>query len=216
MFVAYVGAMDNEVKDIIASIENPIKEIHNGYSFYLGVRGNNKIVITTSGIGKVNMAMTVTTLLTYYKVDYLINAGIAGSVDTKIGTICVANKVRYHDAYCPGYPSLPREKEYYEPSKRLLDFAKEIYKDDVLFGIFLSGDQFVDKIELLHGANLDNVVAVDMESASVGQVCSYLNTDFLIIRTVSDNLSNDDATDNEYKASNSSYNAVIKFIDNYN
>lgn len=215
MFVAYIGAMDVEVDAIIKSLKDVKKEEYRGFSFYVGKRGDNTIAVSTSGIGKVNAAVTATVLLDKYHVDYVINAGIAGSVDTLIGTICVADILKYHDVYCPGYEGLPRGPKDFRPSAQILSQAKTILKDKVLFGTFLSGDQFIEKVADLHNASLNGVVAVDMESAAIAQVCYLFSTDFLIIRTISDNLSNKEATENENEASKNSFNAVVNFIDNY-
>ncbi len=59
------------------------------------------------------------------------------------------------------------------------------------------------------------VVAVDMESAAVAQVCYLFSTDFIIIRSVSDNFSGDEYYFNEKSASEKSFSIASKFIDNY-
>ncbi len=213
MFFAVLGAMDSEVASFKNLLED-IKEVeYNGFKYILGKKNSNDVVVTKSGVGKVNMAMAVTKLLNHFDVDLIINTGIAGSYNTKINTTCVATMVRYHDIL-----NLPIESELLKPiypNEHLINEAKKILPE-CLFGTFLTGDQFITKIEDLHNAPLENVVACDMESMAVARVAQVFNKDFLIIRTISDNLSIDAATKNEEFTAFSAINTVLKFIDNYN
>jgi len=216
MFIAFVGAMDIEVTEMIASLKNVKKEEYRGYTFYIGERGTNTVVATTSGVGKVNMAVTMTILLDRYHVDYVINSGIAGSVDTKINSTCISTEVAYYDFIIPGYNySVPHHPNPYKPSIDILNAAKSLLKDDCLFGKIISGDRFVTSINDLGDYDTKGVVAVDMESAAVAQVCYLFSTDFIIIRSISDNFSDDEYIFNEKAASEKSFKIASKFIDNY-
>lgn len=216
MFIAFVGAMDIEVTSMIASLKNVKKEEYRGYSFYIGDKGPNKVVCTTSGVGKVNMAVTMTILLDRYHVDYVINSGIAGSVDTKINSTCISTEVAYYDFIIPGYDySVPHHPNPYKPSDDIIKAAKSILKDECIYGKFISGDRFVTSINDLGEYNTKGVVAVDMESAAVAQVCYLFSTDFIIIRSISDNFSGDEYNFNEKTASENSFRIASKFIDNY-
>ena len=213
MFFAVLGAMDSEVTSFKDLLDNVEEVNYDGFIYTVGFRGKNRIVVTKSGVGKVNMAMAVTKLINHFDVDLIINTGIAGSYNTKINTTCIATEVRYHDVL-----NLPRESTLLlpiYPNELLIKKAKEILPE-CCFGTFLTGDQFITKVEDLHGADLNNVVACDMESMAVARVASTFNKDFLIIRTISDNLSISSAIDNEVFTAYSAINTVLKFIDNYN
>ena len=212
MFYAVLGAMDSEVASFKTLLKD-VKEIeYSGFKYIIGYIKDNKVVVTKSGVGKVNMAIAVTKLLNHFDVDLIINTGIAGSYNTKINTTCIASEVRYHDVL-----NLPFESDLVKPiypRKELIDKTKDILPECVI-GTFLTGDQFITKIEDLHGANLDNVVACDMESMAVARAAQIFNKDFLIIRTISDNLSMDTLNKTEEFTAYSAINTVIKFIDNY-
>lgn len=219
MFVAFVGAMDVEIEYILKALSNIKKEEYRGYTFYLGDRGNNKVVVTKSGVGKVNMAVALTILLDKYHVDYVINSGIAGSYNSKIGSTSISTEVAYYDFIIPGYGfGVPRQPNPYKPSDDIVNAAKEIYKEDknIQFGKIISGDRFVTDVKDFGEYDYKNSVAVDMESASVAQVCYLFSTDFLIIRNVSDNLSAKEYNANESTEPDNCAKIALKFIDNYN
>lgn len=216
MFVAFVGAMDVEINSMIGALKNIKKEEYRGYTFYLGDMGHNKVVVTSSGVGKANMAVTMTILLDRYHVDYVINSGIAGSIDTKIGTTCVSDEVAYYDFIIPGYNyGVPHHPNPYKPSDDIIKAAKTILKDDCMFGKIISGDRFVTSKSDLGDYDTKGVIAVDMESATVAQVCYLFSTDFIIIRSISDNFSGEEYNFNELKSSENSFRIATKFIENY-
>ncbi len=215
MFIAFVGAMDIEIEDMIRSLDAVKKEELSGFVFHIGKRGKNTVVVTSSGIGKVNMAVTMTVLFDHYHVDFVINSGIAGSVKNPIGSVCIADNVMYHDFKVPGYEGVPHLPKIFKPSKELISKARMVFDNQVTFGTFITGDQFITSISQLEGINLDNVVAIDMESAALAQTCYLFSVDFLIIRSISDNLSLKEASENDKESSKFSTKTVLNFIDTY-
>lgn len=214
MFIAFVGAMDSEIEYMLKALDNVKKEEHSGFDFYIGKRRNNTIVVTSSGIGKVNMAIRITVLLEHYHVDCLINSGIAGSVKEAVGSVCVADSVTYHDFSIPGHRFIPGMPKFFKPTKQLLTQAKNVFSDSVIYGTFITGDKFISSIGQLDDYGpLDDVVAIDMESAAVAQTCYLFSVDYLIIRTISDNLDIKQATKNEVNTSMLSAKKVLDFID---
>ena len=67
-----------------------------------GVR--NQVRCVLSGMGKVNAAVATTRLIYEYGPDCIINAGVAGSLDSEIreGSVVVGAKTAYHDVWCGG------------------------------------------------------------------------------------------------------------------
>lgn len=88
------------------------------------------------------------------------------------------------------------------------------------FGTILSGDQFVydyDKTNDLVKQRFPiyEVIAFDMESAAVAQVCTINKTKYVIIRAISDIIGSTDAFDYNYfsiEAANKVLNCVLKII----
>ena len=210
MFIAIVGAMDTEISRAYDSLKNPKVEEYQGFKYIIGERGKHKIVVTKSGIGKVNMAIATTNLINHYDIDLIINTGIAGSVNTKINSICIATKLMYHDLVIDSFDVHLKDPIY--PNEKLISHAKANLKD-ITYGTFLTGDQFVTSIDMLHGAKLDDVVSIDMESMALATAAKRFNKDFLIIRSISDNLDLSKANKNEFTAAEKSLTYAFNFID---
>lgn len=78
--IGIVGAMDVEVEALLPKIQNQqIKKVAN-HTFYIGELEGKSVVVTQSGVGKVNAAMTTTLLIESFGVNQLIFTGIAEQV----------------------------------------------------------------------------------------------------------------------------------------
>lgn len=164
-------------------------------TFFEGNYHGKKIVFATAGIGKVNAAITTILMIEHFKPDLIINTGIAGGYEQTLKPldIIVADKVLYSDVDMTSeaaggyaYGQLEGLDLYMKPSIKLIEKYQNLK-----FGALLTGDQFVTNYE-----NFDkmvkryfssyNVIGCDMESGSIAQVCTINNTNFLIIRAISD------------------------------
>ena len=72
------------------------------------------------------------------------------------------------------------------------------FEHQILLGRILTGDQFVSKkdVKIQLGKDFE-ALCVDMESGAVAQVCTRLGVKFLIIRSISDSIT--DESDMEYE-----------------
>jgi 5'-methylthioadenosine/S-adenosylhomocysteine nucleosidase len=122
----------------------------------------------------------------------VINIGVSGSVDNRldIGDIVVGEKLVQHDFDVTGFGRKLGEIEgigiYIETNSKLLDVFKN---KDVKIGVIASGDKFVTDISDKNFIREEfKALCVEMEGASVAQVCLINKIDFLIIRSISDKL----------------------------
>ena len=94
-----IGAMDIEVNDIIAKMENPEEKTISSIKFTSGTINGTQCVIAKCGIGKINAAVCTQTMILEYQPDKILNTGIAGSTSNKthIGSVVIADKVIQHD-----------------------------------------------------------------------------------------------------------------------
>ena len=90
---------------------------------------------------------------------------------------------------------IPQMDEWkFKSAPKLLEKSKNIKNDkfELFFGRILTGDQFISKKdEKKRLGEKFEALCVDMESAAVAQVCYRLNTDFLILRSISDSLTDE-------------------------
>lgn len=155
--------------------------------------------VTLSGIGKVNAARAATELILSGKVDCIINSGCAGSLcaGVRVGDLVVAERCAWHDVWC-GEPNEPGTVEgcprYFEADPLLLEAASRLCLDAEPFpgsthcGLVCSGDQFFISMEedMRIRSLYPEVLACDMESAAVAQVCRHYGVPFLSFRIISD------------------------------
>ena len=177
--------------------DTEVKQISN-LRFIQGNIEGKRCVLIKSGIGKVNAARTAQALIDNFKVDYVINIGIAGSLNSllDIGDVVIAKKVIQHDfditafGHSKGYITgvgdfLQSNPDLVEEFTNSLESTPEKnYKIKV--GIIATGDIFCteswmkDKIRAKFNADVE-----DMESAAIAQVCYLSETPFIAVKSIS-------------------------------
>lgn len=165
--------------------------------FYESKMNNIEIVLVECGVGKVNAARTTQILIDNMKVDYIFNIGVAGGVSNKlsVGDIVLGEKLVQHDFditsfnHEKGY--IPSVGVYIDSDTYLLNIANEVLNSikDITYhrGVIASGDIFCTETKMSEKiATKFNALCVEMEGASIAQVCFLSHVPFLIIRSISD------------------------------
>ena len=207
--VGIIGAMEEEVRELIEDMTECEMQERASMKFYKGMLYGKEAVVVQSGIGKVNAAICTQILADFYQVDQLINTGVAGSLDAEIniGDIVVSTDAVEHDmdVSALGDPvgQVPRMDVFAFPAdKELVRKAVEANKKansdirtftgrnlsvKVFTGRVVSGDQFIAGKEKKD--DLVNTFAGDcaeMEGASIAHAAYVNNIPCLIIRAISD------------------------------
>ena len=153
-----------------------------------------------SGIGKVSMTYAYSTFIAKHEVDRVINIGVAGSISNQLPklTVFAATKCAYNDVDVTtfGYKvgQMCQMPLYFECDEDMIKKALS-YKDQKIFpGLILSGDSFITNAKKEWFTDFDNPIACDMESAAVGQVSYLAKLPFMIIRAISDDVTESDNT----------------------
>ncbi|MEG0252591.1 MAG: 5'-methylthioadenosine/S-adenosylhomocysteine nucleosidase, partial [Muribaculaceae bacterium] len=75
---------------------------------------------------------------------------------------------------------------YFKSDEGVIELLRS--NDNIKIGLICSGDKFIDDISEINyiKSNFPDALAVDMESASIAQVCELRNVPFLCIRVISD------------------------------
>ena len=196
--IGIIVAQDEEREEILDIMKDTeVKQISN-LRFIQGNIEGKRCVLIKSGIGKVNAARTAQALIDNFKVDYIINIGIAGSLNSllDIGDVVIAKKVIQHDfditafGHSKGYITgvgdfLQSNRDLVEEFTNSLESTPEKnYKIKV--GIIATGDIFCteswmkDKIRAKFNADVE-----DMESAAIAQVCYLSETPFIAVKSIS-------------------------------
>jgi len=97
--IGIIGAMDLEVRTLIKAMTVTEKKETAGNNYYIGQLFNKDIVVTCCGVGKVNAASSTQILISEYKVNNIINTGIAGGIheSVEVCDIVISQDVTHHD-----------------------------------------------------------------------------------------------------------------------
>lgn len=194
MRIGIVVAMDKELQQLLQLMEKPLECLQKGQSFWIGQVGDSSLILSKSGIGKVNAAYGAINLIDNFRPDVVISTGCAGgaSIYLEIRDIVVSTQICYHDAWC-GQPNekgqiqgLPAK---YDVDEKLVETAKKLNGNTrIVPGLIVSGDWFVDSVDKMKSivADFPDAMAVDMESAALAQICHLYQMPFLSFRVISD------------------------------
>lgn len=206
-----IGAMNEEVAKLKEQMTEVQVHKKANMEFVQGVMEGKQVVVVRSGIGKVNAGICAQILVDDYRVDGIINTGIAGSLraEINIGDIVISTDAVQHDmdAVAFGYPlgQIPRMDVFsFEADKELAKLAEDcchrvIPQVGIFHGRVASGDAFIASHERKTKiVNEFDAFCCEMEGAAIAQA-AYLNgIPFLIIRAISDKA--DDSASMDYPA----------------
>ena len=94
-----IGAMDEEV-DILKDIMDIQETIEKAsLKFYVGKLEGKDVVLVRCGIGKVNAALCAQILISEFKVDAVVNTGVAGALNEELDVydIVISTDAIQHD-----------------------------------------------------------------------------------------------------------------------
>ena len=191
--------MEIEVATLKQMMEEKETVTRAGMEFCLGKLRGFPAVVVRSGVGKVNAAVCTQILIDRFKVDAVVNTGVAGSLDADIdiGDIVVSSDVMHHDVdatlfgYAPGeVPQLGVEA--FTADDRLIGLVIKACSHarlplKVHKGRVVSGDQFIfsrEKKEDL--ARIFKARCTEMEGAAIAQTAWLSDIPFVIVRAISD------------------------------
>ena len=80
MIIGIIGAMNEEVVELQALMNDIQEEKIGNLSFFKGSLKGKNVVLVECGIGKVNAAICATLMKKYFNVDLLLFTGVAGGV----------------------------------------------------------------------------------------------------------------------------------------
>ena len=192
--IGIVFAMKEELDALLSKVE-----LKNSYeifdlTFYECEFNNMECVLVECGIGKVNAARSTQILIDNMKVECIINIGVAGGVSKELDIcdIVVGEKLVQHDFDLTGFNHekgyIPNVGKYIESDEYLVKIAMDNCEGiKVHKGVIASGDIFVTEEKMSDKINTKfDALCVEMEGASIAQVCYLSHVPFLVIRSISD------------------------------
>lgn len=197
------------------AMQAPAEEVVAGKRFVSGGLGGRQIVMTATGMGKVNAAAISMLAIQQYQPRAVIGTGIAGATDPDLlpSDVIVAERTAHHDfgeqaeeRFIPWRTRSPLDFEpyplFFPASGHLLRAAERAGAGSaleqppelagrrpakVVRGTLVTGDTLGSTRENRRRLWEDfQARACDMESAAISQVCRAYGIPFLAIRGISD------------------------------
>ena len=199
--IAIIGAMQQEVDELLKLGENIEEQVVHGNKFYTGRLSQTDVVVALSGVAKVAAAMTTTCLFENFDVKGVINIGTAGGLknEQEVLDVVVSSEVAHHDVDITAF-GIKRgfgERFSYKAFPAFVEVISNMIKDKehrVWIGPMVSGDQFVHRQQQVDSilADFPSANCVEMEAAAIAQVCEHYIVPFVVIRSLSDITVRDD------------------------
>lgn len=195
MKIGIIVAMQDELACVegLLNSKNEIKT-DSGSIFITGSTGRHEIILSQSGIGKVNAAVRSFEMIDKFHPDIIINSGVAGGIDasTRIMDMVVGTEVVYHDVWCGEgneYGQVQGLPDRFAGNRELVEKVLSANEGKRVYGgLICSGDKFITDRQELESikARFPEGMACDMESGAIAQVCHICNTPFISMRIISD------------------------------
>lgn len=227
--IGIIGAMINEVREIISMISDRKTETVSGIEFNTGTLFGKKVVIARCGIGKVFAAMCAEAMIIKYSPKLIINSGVAGALDRSLRPLDIvfADKLVQHDmdTSALGDPVgliSGINKIHFETDARarhILEESAKKFDVNYMVGTIATGDKFItdmpdkERIVAAFGA-----VACEMEGGAIAHASFVNGTPCVVIRAISD--SADGAANMDYpiflpKAASISQSLTLALVEEY-
>lgn len=198
MTIGIIAAMEGEVAVLRDKIVNREDKTIGGIEFYHGTLEGKEVVLSLSGIGKVNAAIAASILIQEFSPRCILNTGCAGGTKEgcHVGDIVISSDVTHHDVDLTvfGYSigQTAGGPKTYIADDNLVQLAKTVIGSidnvNAHIGLIASGDAFMSDPSKINDVktNFDGILAVEMEAAGVAQTCNKFETPFVVVRSLSD------------------------------
>ena len=210
--IAIIGALPEEVQALQQQIKEPQITECGSRRFVRGKLAGGDVVVTVSGVGKVNAASAAQQVIDLFRPKAVINSGIAGGLDEKLslGDIVISRDAVQHDVDTTVFGEEPGQIPdmdvwQFPADEELIDAAVAAgvkaeadseFRGEVHIGRILSGDIFLtDEAKKRALREVFDGTCVEMEGAAIAQVAWLNQVPWVISRCISDQADDPDVTD---------------------
>ena len=187
MKIGIIVAMQKELALILPLLSDASTVSRGAITYHCGRIGRNEVAVMQCGIGKVNAAVGTVSLIDAFGPELVINTGVAAGAGNEVTVmdIVIADRLVHHDFWCIGeeWGRVPGSPRFFTAQLPELKETSGIKR-----GLVASGELFIsskDEIDTIRG-HFPEVMAVDMESAAIAQVCTMRGVPFMCMRVISD------------------------------
>ena len=195
--IGIIGAMQPEVEELIAALQDATSEAVSGITFYTGKLGGRRVAVARCGIGKVFAALCAEIMILKYSPSLLVNTGVGGALASGLttGDIVIADSLCQHDMDTSAIGD-PKglvsgiNVIYFESDARASEILLSSAKSLGLCaksGRIASGDKFIasreDKARIIADFSAD---VCEMEGCAIAQTAFVNGVPFAVVRAISD------------------------------
>lgn len=199
MKIAIIVPMAEEAEYYRNHFHAEDKEMFGSTEFeHFSVNGND-VYLGLSGIGKVQAAMNLTSLLSNVDIDVIFMTGTAGGLQADVHQedLILPNAFTYYDAHNTAAGDYVEGQIPQQPAQYVLDssprtaFAQYLNAQSVPFreGLVVTGDSFIASTEQKNEIkkNFPDALCCEMEGAAFAQVANAFKKPLVAMRAISDN-----------------------------
>ncbi len=211
MKIGIVCALAKEKAQLLARLPEQETISSGPFTFFVSRLGENQLILTQSGIAKVNAAACSVEMIRRFAPEVVINSGVAGGLDSQLNPldIVVGSKYAHHDVFCgpenewgqvQGLPSVFLADDKLLASVEKLK-SEHAFSRPVHTGLICTGEQFITDPHALADIchHFPEALACDMESAAFAQVCYLYKVPFLSFRVISDVVGKEKSNETQYE-----------------
>ncbi len=204
--IGIIGAMADEVNEIISLLDGDVTERVSGIEFHIGRLYGKNVVVARCGIGKVFAAVCTEAMILKYSPKLIVNSGVGGALDKRLKPcdIVFADKLVQHDmdTSAIGDPAglvSGINKIYFESDERALGILEDAARErgiNYLVGTIATGDKFIssrDDKSLI--VDRFSASACEMEGGAVAHTAYVNGVAFAVVRAISDSADGDVSMD---------------------
>lgn len=202
-----ITAVTAERDAVLQKMQNVKKALIFGIEFFEGKIGNTSCIMAMAGIGKVNAARCTQLMIDRFSPERIVNMGSAGGLhpDLTIGDVVISTACVQYDLDLTAF-GLPKgavddgEDGFVKADVGFAKLCEEVMESSidgeykVMLGSIATGDQFVESSALKTQLFKEfGAYCNEMEGAAIAQVCASCQVPFVVIRSISDTNSDQDA-----------------------
>ena len=195
--IGIIGAMDDEVRELISRLDERRTERVSGIDFNVGKLYGKNVVVAKCGVGKVFAAICAEAMIIKYAPALVVNTGVGGALDKSLRPLDIvfAEKLVQHDMDTSpiGDPVgliSGINRVYFETDKRALQVLSTAAAElgiKHLVGTVATGDKFIaEKADKDRITDLFGATACEMEGGAIAHTAFVNDTPFMVVRAISD------------------------------
>ena len=195
--IGIIGALNDEVREIISKLEDRQTETVGSIEFNLGKLYGKNVVIAKCGVGKVFAAICAEAMIIKYSPSLIVNSGVGGALDKSLRPLDIvfADKlVQYDMDTSPLGDPLGLisgiNRVYFETDDRARDILAQAATDlgiNYAVGTVATGDKFIsDKADKDRLVSLFGASACEMEGGAIAHTAYVNGVPFIVVRAISD------------------------------